>query len=66
LIISRQIFEDSNIAFESFIGVGMANISRDFYSINYNSTLGTDEIIQNSTSESSPNFQLGFRIGFGN
>jgi hypothetical protein len=66
LIISRQIFEDSNIAFESFIGIGMANISRDFYSINYNSTLGTDEIIQNSTSESSPNFQLGFRIGFGN
>ena len=66
LIISRQIFEDSNIAFESFIGIGMANISRDFYSISYNSTLGTDEIIQNSTSESSPNFQLGFRIGFGN
>ena len=66
LIISKQIFEDSNIAFESFIGVGLANISRDFYSTNYNSALGVDELIQNKTSESSPNFQLGFRIGFGN
>lgn len=62
LIISKQLFIDSNIAFESFIGVGMANISRDYY----NSTLGQNELSQNKTSESTPNFQFGFRIGFGN
>lgn len=62
LIISKQIFEDSNIAFESFIGIGMATISRDYYSLNSNA----NGLIHNTTSESSPNFQLGFRIGFGN
>jgi hypothetical protein len=66
LIISKQIFEDSNIAFESFIGVGLANISREYYTTTYNSALGTDELSQNKISESSPNFQFGFRIGFGN
>lgn len=66
LIVSKQIFADSNIAFESFIGVGMANISREYYSSTYNSTLGQYESYQNNTTESSPNFQFGFRIGFGN
>ena len=66
LIISKQIFEDSNIAFESFVGVGLANISREYYSSNYNSVNGDYELIQNKTTESSPNFQFGFRIGFGN
>lgn len=59
LIISKQIFEDSNIAFESFVGVGIANITHEYSSID-------TTVIQNKTSESSPNFQLGFRIGFGN
>ena len=66
LIISKQIFEDSNIAFESFIGVGMANISHEYYTSTYNSTLGINQYTPLKSSESSPNFQLGFRIGFGN
>jgi hypothetical protein len=66
LIISKQIFADSNIAFESFIGVGMANITREYYNTIYNSATGFEELNQNNTSESTPNFQFGFRIGFGN
>ena len=66
LIISKQIFEDSNIAFESFIGVGMANISHEYYTSTYNSTTGVNEFLPIKSTESSPNFQLGFRIGFGN
>ncbi len=64
LIISKQIFEDSNIAFESFVGVGLANITHEFYS--YDSTIGVNQYTPFKTSESGPNFQLGFRIGFGN
>jgi hypothetical protein len=66
LIISRQIFEDSNIAFESYVGVGMANISQEYYTSTYNSTTGANEFSPFKSTESSPNFQLGFRIGFGN
>lgn len=66
LIISKQIFEDSNIAFESFIGVGMANITHEYYTSTYNSVLGINQFTPVKTSESAPNFQLGFRIGFGN
>jgi hypothetical protein len=66
LIISKQIFADSNIAFESFIGVGMANISHEYYTSTYNSTLEINQYTPFKSSESSPNFQLGFRIGFGN
>lgn len=66
LIISKQIFEDSNIAFESFVGVGIANISHEYYTSTYNSTTGANEFSPFKSTESSPNFQLGFRIGFGN
>lgn len=66
LIVSKQIFADSNIAFESFIGVGLANISREYYTSTYDSALGQNVLSSNKTSESSPNFQFGFRIGFGN
>ena len=65
LIISKQIFEDSNIAFESFIGVGMANITHEYYSSTFNNS-GVRINQLNKTTESAPNFQLGFRIGFGN
>ena len=66
LIISKQIFADSNIAFESYIGVGLANVTREYYNTIFNSTTGFEELNQNNTSESTPNFQFGFRIGFGN
>lgn len=70
LIIGKQIFEDSNIAFESFIGIGFAAISREYY--NYYSVYnpvtsdykGVAEKI--TSNENSPNLQFGLRIGFGN
>lgn len=65
LIISKQIFEDSNIAFESFIGIGMANITHEYYTSIYTTTQ-VNQFTQIKTTESSPNFQLGCRIGFGN
>lgn len=66
LIISKQIFQDSNIAFESYIGVGIANSSREYYADYYNpdTQQNTVEVIKDE--KSVPNFQLGFKIGFGN
>ncbi|HEX8270985.1 MAG TPA: hypothetical protein VF581_13920 [Flavobacterium sp.] len=66
LIISKQIFQDSNIAFESFIGVGIANTTRDYYTSTYNDTTQEYDLHTQKTEKSAPNFQLGLRIGFGN
>jgi hypothetical protein len=44
--------------------VGMANITHEYYT--YNSSIGINQFTPVKTSESAPNFQLGFRIGFGN
>jgi hypothetical protein len=70
LIIGKQIFADSNVTFESYIGIGFANVKRQFSVIdsNYNNTTSqTEYTISNpTTDETTPNFQLGFRIGFGN
>lgn len=66
LIIGKQIFQDSNITFESFIGVGFANIKREVSTADYDS--GTSKYIVSTATktETKPNVQLGFRIGFGN
>ena len=69
LIIGKQIFQDSNITFESYFGVGFANIKREYSAFtsgydnngNYVTSVGTT-----TTNETKPNVQLGFRIGFGN
>ncbi|OYU80241.1 MAG: hypothetical protein CFE23_10060 [Flavobacterium sp. BFFFF1] len=66
LIISKQIFEDSNISFESFIGVGFAKTKRTRYFEEYNTNTETYDIVENVEDKSVPNVQLGFRIGFGN
>lgn len=68
LIIGKQIFQDSNITFESFIGIGMANVKREYLTSEYIYVDGNQETIitTKSTKETVPNFQLGFRIGFGN
>ncbi len=70
LIIGKQIFEDSNVTFESYFGVGIANSKRETsdvvsYDANGN-PLTTPYVVTNSVSETKPNIQLGFRIGFGN
>ena len=69
LIIGKQIFQDSNVTFESYLGVGFANIKREYSTLtsgydnnnNYVTSVGTT-----TTNETKPNVQLGFRIGFGN
>jgi hypothetical protein len=65
LIIGKQMFQDSNVLFESYIGIGFAKITRDNFERVYDSS-SISEYKPQSVSETSPNFQLGFRIGFGN
>lgn len=68
LVIGKQIFQDSNILFETYIGIGLANVTRKYYVNNNdlinNKSLGT--VIPQKTSKSLPSFQLGLKIGFGN
>lgn len=69
LIIGKQIFEDSNVTFESFIGIGFASVKREYSVLDsaYDSTTGYSYIVKTSSlTETKPNVQLGFRIGFGN
>ncbi len=66
LIIGKQIFQDSNVAFESFIGIGFANVKRTYSDAIYNNSSSLYELKSISTNETKPSLQLGFRIGFGN
>lgn len=65
LVVSKQIFEDSNIALEWYAGAGICNVSFFEYE-----DISTPEggFLQGfiEKEETRPNFQLGFRIGFGN
>jgi len=60
LIISKQIFEDSNVTIESFFGIGFASNKTDSFKIEAN------DIVSDNKTETKPNVQLGLRIGFGN
>jgi hypothetical protein len=70
LIIGKQIFQDSNVTFESFIGIGFASVKREASMVEstYNNTTSqyTYSLSTSSLTETKPNVQLGFRIGFGN
>ena len=66
LIISKQMFQDSNICLESFVGLGYANVKSDYYGSVYNEITSTNDIRQIVEEEGVLNFQFGFRIGFGN
>ncbi|MEI7508381.1 MAG: hypothetical protein WCJ62_02845 [Flavobacterium sp.] len=66
LIIGKQIFQDSNVTFESFVGVGFANIKREVSTADYDSSTSKYTVSTFTTTETKPNVQLGFRIGFGN
>ncbi len=65
LIISQQLFQDSNICLESFVGLGYANVKTEFYTSD-NDALSGDAVKQITKDEGALNFQLGFRVGFGN
>lgn len=66
LIIAKQLFQDSNIAFEYFIGIGMASVKRDYSDWVYSSNNVDGAYEQITTKKTVPNFQMGFKIGFGN
>lgn len=66
LIIGKQVFQDSNIAFETYIGIGMASVSRSYYTNQYDYATSTNLNVLVEKNETVPNFQLGFRLGFGN
>jgi hypothetical protein len=66
LIISKQLFQDSNICLESFVGLGFANVKTEFFTSDYNG-VNSDLVIKKiEKDEGALNFQFGFRIGFGN
>ncbi|HLN94803.1 MAG TPA: hypothetical protein VK183_04145, partial [Flavobacterium sp.] len=65
LVISRQMFIDSNIAVESFFGIGIAQVRRERFEEVYNDETGEFDIEELLTTKAVPNFQLGFRIGLG-
>lgn len=66
LIISQQLFHDSNICFESFIGIGFANVKSEYYTTEYNNVINDYQLKKISETEGALNIQVGFRIGFGN
>lgn len=66
LIISKQMFQDSNICLESFVGIGYANVKSDYYNSEYNEVINDYELKQIVKEEGVLNFQFGFRVGFGN
>jgi len=67
LTISKQIFWDSNISVESFLGLGFASVKHDYLvQGDYNDQTGLYNVTQESEKETRPNIQLGLRIGFGN
>lgn len=70
LIIGKQLFQDSNVTFESFIGVGFASVKKEYSIVEsvYNNTTSSYSytVITNSLTETKPNVQFGLRVGFGN
>jgi len=66
LIISKQIFQDSNICFESFLGLGYANVKAERYTTTYNDVINDYQLTEVKDQEGALNVQFGFRIGFGN
>lgn len=66
LIISQQLFQDSNICLESFLGLGYANVKSEYYTWDYDDVNNAYAVKQIKKDEGNLNIQFGFRIGFGN
>ena len=66
LIISQQLFQDSNICLESFLGLGYANVKSEYYTWDYDNVNNSYAVKQIKKDEGNLNVQFGFRIGFGN
>jgi hypothetical protein len=67
LVIGKQLFSDSNVIFDFYVGLGLARVkTEDYYIGSVNPESSIETLQKAETLESKPNFQLGFRIGFGN
>ncbi len=66
LTIAKQVFEESNIAFETYLGLGVASVKRDHYvsAPNPYDTGNSYFPVAVSETDIKPNFQFGLRIGF--
>ena len=62
--ISKQIYWDSNIGIEYFLGLGFAKVTHDYFEQNFNNNNNPPSKV--TKVETLPNLQLGIRIGFGN
>lgn len=64
--ISKQIFWDSDVCFEYFLGIGFAKITDNYAVINdYNNNLNVNIPVQKEETKNAPDISIGFRIGFG-
>lgn len=66
ITISKQIFNDSNISFEYFLGLGLASFKREYYELKTNYVKATRKYVKKEEDKSVPSFKFGIRIGFGN
>ncbi|RZK12380.1 MAG: DUF3575 domain-containing protein [Flavobacterium sp.] len=66
IIIGKQVFQDSNVVWDFYFGVGLASTKHTFYNYNYDYDTGIETINRNEETKSKPNILLGLRIGFGN
>ncbi|OWP75169.1 hypothetical protein [Flavobacterium oreochromis] len=64
LTISKQLFSDSNIAYETIFGVGFVNLTEKYNTVSYSST--NPQLNEEVVKSTFPNIHLGLRIGFGN
>lgn len=62
IIIGKQLFMDSNVLWDFYFGVGIANTTHTFQTYDYNTEMSNEV----EESKSKPNVQFGLRIGFGN
>ncbi|OXA84950.1 DUF3575 domain-containing protein [Flavobacterium hercynium] len=61
--LGKQIFTSNNFLYEALFGIGLANVTRDYYVRNEKSIFTFDQINDKKTSVY---FQLGLRVGLGN
>lgn len=67
LVIGKQLFQDSNISIESFVGIGFNKVHREYSKDgDYNLGTGSYDVIDVETEKTVPTVQWGLRIGFGN
>lgn len=65
LILGKQVFQDSNVIWEFYGGVGIASTKHSYYDVEYDEN-DEQQFQRFEKSKSKPNILFGLRIGFGN